>query len=151
MNKKVQDILKRINFIEADIEIQKQILFSIPANDKPEMERIATKIAAQKQEISTLRREIEEIAPDEHQKIVLFENAVNTFRQIAEKRKMKYVQVKQIGEDCTLTLTEGIQTSCLVKACDEDGRWIIITMEGEMREFSPAEVGEKYENNNSIH
>ncbi|EKD39250.1 MAG: hypothetical protein ACD_75C00464G0001, partial [uncultured bacterium] len=28
----VQDILKRINYIEADIDIQKQILFSIPSD-----------------------------------------------------------------------------------------------------------------------
>jgi biotin-(acetyl-CoA carboxylase) ligase len=150
MNRKVQDILQKINYIETDIEIQKQILFSIPSNDKSEMERIVAKIAAQKQEISTLRQEIEKIAPEEHQRIVLLENAVNTFQQIAEKRNIKHVQVKQISEDCTLSLSEEVQISCLVKACDEDGRWIIITMEGETKEFSPDEVVEKYDNNNII-
>ena len=34
MNQRVHDLLKKITYIEADIEIQKQILFSLPSNDK---------------------------------------------------------------------------------------------------------------------
>ena len=36
---KTEDLLKKINYIEADLEIQKQILFSIPSANKEEIEK----------------------------------------------------------------------------------------------------------------
>ncbi len=57
-NTNIQDLLKKINYIEADIEIQKQILFSIPSDQEPEMEKTITGIAAKKEEIEILRQQI---------------------------------------------------------------------------------------------
>jgi len=150
MDRKVQDILNKINFIEADIEIQKQILYSIPSNNKTEIERTLTTIAAQKEDINLLRKEIEKISPEEHKKIVLLENAVNTFRKMANGRKIKYVNVMEINKECFLLLKNGSQIPCLVKTCDEDGKWIVITREGEIKEFSPEEVDERLTNENDL-
>lgn len=150
MNQKVQDILKKINYIEADIEIQKQILFSIPSNDESEMEKVIKSISDKKQEISALRQEIELISPEEHQKIILLEKAVSTFQKIAKTRKIRFVEAMKVNENCALSLVEKTSIPCLVKACDEDGRWIIITLDGEIKEFSPEEVLEKPENTGNV-
>jgi hypothetical protein len=74
---KTEALLKKINYIEADVEIQKQILFSIPSNQKTEMEKTITLIAARKEEIEVLRQELKELYQYEFYRIVVFEKAVN--------------------------------------------------------------------------
>jgi hypothetical protein len=145
MDHKVQDLLRKINYIEADIEIQKQILFSIPSDDKQEMERVITIIAAKKEEINTLRREIEHASPDHHEKIMAYENAVAEFRKIAAEKKFRSINGMKINEPCCLNLKNNSSLPCLVKACDENGGWTIITMDGEIQSFSEHEVEEKPE------
>ncbi|EKD40137.1 MAG: hypothetical protein ACD_75C00161G0001, partial [uncultured bacterium] len=71
-----QDLLKRINYIEADIDIQKQILYSIPSEQTAEMEKTIALIAAKKQEIETLRQQIQESDPEEHARIVALEKTI---------------------------------------------------------------------------
>lgn len=48
MSQHVQELLKRINYIEADMEIQRQILCSIPTADTKEMEKTIKTIAKKK-------------------------------------------------------------------------------------------------------
>ncbi len=140
MHRKIQDILKKINYIEADVEIQKQILFSLPSNEKSEMERILACIAAHKKEIDNLRRTIEEISPAEHKNILILESAVTAFKEMASKKKFISVEGKNINEECHLTLKDGSRLDCLVKACDEQGGWTIITSEGAIQHLSREEV-----------
>jgi hypothetical protein len=142
MNRRVQDLLKKIMYIEADIEIHKQILFSIPANDQKEMERAVEAIAGKKREIDTLRQEIQDIAPEEHEKILILEKAVAAFQKLASEKKFKYFHGMNSSERCCLSLKNEHKIDCLVKACDEDGRWTIITMEGELKHFSQIDIDE---------
>ncbi len=140
---KVQDLLKKINYIEADIEIQKQILFSIPSDQKAEMEKSVGIIAAKKKEIETLRQEIRDIDPAEYERILIFESAISEFKQLASTRRFTSIIGRNINESCQLALNHSEAAECLIKACDADGNWTIITLDGEIRHFEKAAVAEK--------
>ncbi len=142
MNQRVQDLLKKITYIEADIEIHKQILFSVPAHDKKEMERVLKKIAAQKDEIKALRSELQIVSPEEHQNITIIENAVTAFKKIASEKKFTSITIMEINVECCLHLKNQPKIPCLVKACDEDEGWTIITVAGEIQYFPKTDVDE---------
>lgn len=139
----VQDLLKRINYIEADIDIQKQILFAIPSDQQPEMEKTIAIIAAKKKEIETLRQQIREIDPEEHDRIVAFEAAIAQFKQLAATRKFTSITGRNMGEHCVLALYGGSEVECLIKACDEQGDWTVITLDGKLEQYAKAAVAEK--------
>ena len=140
---KTEALLKKINYIEADVEIQKQILFSIPSAQTAEMEKTIALIAARKNEIEALRQELRKCDPAEFDRIVTFENAVVEFRKIATATPFQSIINRNVHEECTLTLQNGSEVECLLKACDSDGHWTIITIEGEVRQFPATEVAEK--------
>ena len=142
-NPTVQDLLKKINFIEADVEIQKQILFSIPSDQQDEMEKVVKIIAERKKEIDALRQQIKGIDPDEYDRIILFEEAVSTFRKLAIEKEFQTIVGRNNEEDCVLELKNSPDVQCLIKASDKDGNWTIVTMEGKILEFSGDEVAEK--------
>ncbi len=135
MIQKIQDLLKRINYIEADIEIQKQILHSIPTNDKKELEQVIRIIAAKKEEIASLRSEIQEVDPKEYEKILLFENGVNAFKRLASEKIFTSIENKNPHDDCLLILKDKRKINCLLKAREENGDYTIMTMEGEIQHF----------------
>ncbi|MBU1565170.1 MAG: hypothetical protein KJ630_06035 [Proteobacteria bacterium] len=140
---KTQDLLKKINYIEADIEIQKQILFSIPSEQKAEMEKTVAVIAAKKAEIEILRQQIKEIDPEEFARILIFEKAINEFKLLATTRQFTSITGRNINEPCQLALRDKAAVECLIKACDADGNWTIITLEGEIHHFPQDAVTEK--------
>ena len=140
-----QELLKKINYIEADIEIQKQILFSIPTANREDMEKTIQLIAKKKADIESLREEIKLQDPEEYQRIVQLEAVSLEFRKRAEEKKFISVSGGTPGQQCTLALADGSSRLCLVKACDEQGNWTIISAEGELLEFPAAEVTEKVE------
>jgi len=140
---KTQDLLKKINYIEADIEIQKQILFSIPSDQQGEMEKTIGIIAERRKEIETLRQQIKDIDPEEFDRILVFEKAINEFKQLATTRQFTSITGRNINEPCALSLQDGGSIECLIKACDADGNWTIITLQGEIRHFSQDTVTEK--------
>jgi len=140
---KTQDLLKKINYIEADIEIQKQILFSTPSEQTAEMEKTIGLIAAKKAEIETLRQQIRELDPEEFARILIFEKAINDFKNLAKTRQFTSITGKNINESCRLAMKDGEPIDCLVKACDAEGNWTIITLDGEIRHFEQAAVTEK--------
>lgn len=139
----VQDLLKRINFIEADIDIQKQILFATPSDQRAEMEKTIVIIAEKKKEIEILRQQIREIAPEEYDRILAFEAAVAQFKQLAAERKFTTISGRNPGENCVLALYDGTEVECLVKACDERGDWTIITLDGSVQHFAKMMVTEQ--------
>jgi len=136
------NLLKKINYIEADIEIHKQILFSIPSDNRQEIKNTLQIIAGKKKEISELRKEIQKIDPDWFKQIVIYEKAINDFKKIAGEKKFQSIVSKTIDEQCTLSLTDMTEIECLIKACDENGDWTIITFEGEINYFKKEEVAE---------
>lgn len=140
-----QNLLKKINYIEADIEIHKQILFSIPSDNRQEIENTLQSIAGKKEEISQLRDEIQKIDPEWFKQILVFEKAVNDFKKIAEEKKFQTIASKNIDEQCSLSLSNNTEIECLIKACDEKGDWTIITIDGEICYFAKEDVAEKNE------
>ena len=142
MNQTIQDLLRKITYIEADIEIHKQILFSVSSSDHNEMERVLKIIAARKEEIKTLRLKLRAISPEEHQNIAIIENAVIAFKKIASEKKFKSITVMKINEECCLHLKNQPKIPCLIKACDEDEGWTIITVGGEIQYFPKVDVNE---------
>jgi vacuolar-type H+-ATPase subunit I/STV1 len=132
---KVKGLLQKINFIETDMELHKQILVSISPDDKAQMESIIKKIADLKQQINELRSKIKTIDENEYNKIIAIEKAAMTFRKISRDRK--YVQVNTLNESgqCFITLNDGTRIDCLVAAKEENGNWTILTLEGKTREY----------------
>lgn len=140
---KTHDILRKINYIEADVEIQRQVLFSIPSDQKEEMEKTIRIIAAKKEEIEKLRLEIKAIDPEEYQRIIVFEGAITEFKKMASERKFESIESKNDTGEFVLELKEGTNPECLIKACDANGDWTIITMGGEIQNFPADAVAEK--------
>lgn len=141
----IQDLLKRINYLEAEIEMQKQILFSRPSQNKKEIEEALQIIAAKKGEIGQLREQIKELDPQEYDQILIFEKAVEDFRKLATERDFQSIVGRNVGEECSLKLINGTSIECLIKACDKESNWTIITMQGEILDYPASEVAEKYE------
>jgi TolA-binding protein len=131
----VKGLLQKINFVEADMELHKQILFAIPSENKSEMEKVVNNIAALKKQICDLRDEIKEMDVDEYNKIIAIEQAAERFRQISKDKK--FAQVKTLNEDrqCFITFSDGTRLDCLVAAKEENGNWTVLTIEGETKEI----------------
>ena len=140
MKNSVQHLLKKINYIEAEVEIQKQILFSIPADNTNDIEEVITKIANAKGQIDNLRKEIETISPQEYQKILKIEEASEAFKKIAAEKKFTTVESMSTGEKCSILLKDGKEIPCLIKATDEAGNWTVITLDGEIRHFNSDDI-----------
>ena len=137
-----QDLLRKINYIEVDLEIQKQILFSIPSNQTDEMEKTIALIAEKTKEINSLKEEIKTIDPDEYERIIIFEKAINTFRELASKTKFESIVSREMGGDCALDLKDSANIECLIKACDAIGNWTIITLDGQIKQYTKDQVNE---------
>ncbi len=135
MGMDVKGLLQKINFIETDMEVHKQILFSIPSDDKAEIKKVLTTIADQKKQIKELREQIKNIDENEYNKIIAIEQAAEKFQQIS--REKKFVQVNTLNEQglCFITLNDGTRLDCLVTAEEENGNWTILTIDGETREY----------------
>jgi hypothetical protein len=140
MQNTIQKILRKIQYIEADIEIQKQILHSTPGQDETEIRNVIQKIADSKEEIKRLRLDIEQLSPQEHQRIQALENAVATFSTFIAENSFTIVDSMSTNPNCNLTCQTGEICPCLVKASDKSGNWVIITPEGEIRRFTNQEL-----------
>ncbi len=147
---KTHDLLRKINYIEADVEIQKQVLFSIPSDQQDEMEKTIKIIAEKKEEIEKLRLEIKEIDPDEYQRIVVFEKAITQFKKLATEKQFENIESRNVNEECSLKLKQGANVECLLKANDANGDWTIITMDGEVQHFAGEAVAEKPKKANEL-
>ncbi len=132
---KIKELLQKINFIETDMEMQKQILFSTPSDNKKEMEKLVEKIAGLKQQIIDLRQEIKKIDKNEYDKIIAIEHGTKKFQELSKDKK--YVHVATLNEtgECFITLNDDTRIDCLVAAQEENGNWTILTLEGEAKEY----------------
>jgi len=135
MSSRVKALLQQINFIETDMELHKQILVSIPSENKKEIEKIINKIAKQKKEIDDLKLIIKETDPDEYEKIIALEKATETFKNLSKDKKFVSVDTLNDSGECFITLNNGIKVDCLVKAKEENGNWIVLTIDGKTKEY----------------
>ncbi|MFN2355090.1 MAG: hypothetical protein ABR512_11270 [Desulfopila sp.] len=140
MHSKAQDILRKISYIEADLEIQKQILVSIPSDKKTEIEEVIGKIAKFKKEIETLRQTLQQESPQHYDTVRAIEQSIADFQKIIAKKKISSIESLSTNPNCSIHLQGGDTIACLVKACDEQGNWTIVTSTGEIRTISHREV-----------
>ncbi|MCP3945104.1 MAG: hypothetical protein GY710_27000 [Desulfobacteraceae bacterium] len=131
----VKGLLQKINFIETDMELHKQILFSIPSDNKSEMEKVVNTIADQKKQIGDLREQIKEIDEDEYNKIITIEQAADRFRRISRDKKFVHVTTLNEDRECFISFNDGTRVDCLVVAREENGNWTVLTIEGETKEY----------------
>ena len=141
MSDKVKTLLQKINFIEIDMELHKQILLSIPSententDNNKEVEKIIKKIAEQKKQIFNLKLEIKKTDQVEYNKIIAIESAVETFKQISKDKNFVYVNTLNESGECHITLNNGTRIECLVAAREENNNWTILTIDGKTKEY----------------
>jgi len=135
MHPQVETILKKISYIEMDMELHKQILFSIPSDQKGEMEKVMHTMAEKKQQIQDLRREIKRLDPSAHDQILAIEKGTQDFKAMARDKQFSRVDTPDETGACSITLNDGTCLDCLVAAKEENGNWMILTREGRVRQF----------------
>lgn len=141
MSNKVKTLLQKINFLEIDMELHKQILLSIPSententDNNKEVEKIIKKIAEQKKQIIDLKLEIKKTDRVEYNKIIAIESAVETFKQISKDKNFVYVNTLNESGECHITLNNGTRIECLVAAREENNNWTILTIDGKTKEY----------------
>jgi Na+-transporting NADH:ubiquinone oxidoreductase subunit NqrC len=139
----VQNLLKKINYIETDLDIHRQILLAIPSANIKEMEDTIKLIAEKQAEIKRLLEQIKALDPGEYDRILAFEQATSTFRRLAQEKNFVAIGARSNDQECSLELLDGTSVDCLIKACDTNGDWTIIDPKGELRTYVKSLVAEK--------
>ncbi|HSO09018.1 MAG TPA: hypothetical protein VLR45_03445, partial [Desulfoprunum sp.] len=93
-----------------------------------------------KSDIENLRRQINDLDPEEFARIVAFEEASARFMAIGAENTFTDLFYKQADQECTLRLADGTIIDCLVKARDEKGGWTSLTNDGEVLRFDRDQV-----------
>ncbi|MCF8114169.1 MAG: hypothetical protein K9K21_10015 [Desulfotignum sp.] len=135
MHAQVETILKKISYIEMDMELHKQILFSIPSDQKDEMKKVMQTIADQKQQVQDLRREIKRLDASAYNQILAIEKGTEKFKKLARDKRFARVDTPDDTGTCRITLNDGTCVDCLVAAREENGNWMILTLEGRIQQF----------------
>ena len=145
MHPHVENLLKKISFIETDMELHRQILVTIPSDKKDDLEQVMQTIADKKQEIQELRREIKRLDHTAYDRILAIEKGTEQFKIMAQDRRFDRVDTPDESGTCTITLIDGTDVDCLVAAREENGDWMILTLEGKIKQFPHVLVkgGEK--------
>ncbi len=135
MDNQVKGLLQKINLIETDMELHRQILVSIPSGQKKEMEKTAALIAEMKDQIKDLRDQIRSADENEYNRLVAIERAAQTFKNLSINKN--FVRVDTLNEtgECFVTLNDGTRLDCLVAAQEDKGNWILLTLDGEVKEY----------------
>ncbi|MCA1795849.1 MAG: hypothetical protein LC660_18625 [Desulfobacteraceae bacterium] len=144
MHAHVENILQKISLIEMDMELHKQILFSIPSDQKDEMEKVMQTIARQKQQVQDLRQKIKYVDQSAYDQILAIEKGTEDFKAMAKDKQFSRVDTPDDTGACSITLNDGTCLDCLVAAREENGDWMILTREGNIRQF-PKELVNKGE------
>ena len=140
MKHKVQGLMQKISYAEQDMELQKQILVTIPTKDEDDIEEVITNIARLKEKVNSLKLEVKEVDPAEYEKMMAMESASKKFREIAKDKKFEYVKTFGNDGDLSVVMADGVVTVCLVVAKEETGEWILLTMDGKVLELAEDSV-----------
>ena len=135
MHPRVENLLKKISFIETDMALHKQILVTIPSDRKNDLEQVIQTIADLKQEIQGLRREIRQLDPVAYDRILAIEKGTETFKAMAQNKQFDRVDTPDETGICRISLIDGTDVDCLVAAREENGDWMILTLEGQIKQF----------------
>jgi hypothetical protein len=140
MHPHVENVLKKISLVEMDMELHKQILFSIPSDQEDQMEQVIKTIAEHKQQIQELRGEIKRLDPTAYDRIIAIEKGTETFKTMAQNRQFDRVDTPDDSGNCKITLIDGTEVDCLVAAREENGDWMILSRDGEVKQFPHGRV-----------
>ena len=140
MSSTVKGLLQKINFIEKDMELHKQILFSIDGDDRNQIEAVVAKIAGFKAQIEDLRQKINEIDADEYNRIIRIETGSQVFKSLSEDKQFEEVITLNETGQCGLKLADETTLDCLVAAREASGDWSVLTVEGEVMEYRADQV-----------
>lgn len=140
MEANVATVLQKINFIEQDIELQKNILAAIPTGQDDEVEQVIRKITQLKEKVAELKDSIQELDPVEHARILKLETATERFRELAQGKTFTQVITLDQHRQCEMQLKDGTKVECLVMARDEKGGWTVLTIAGDTCEYVAHEV-----------
>lgn len=132
---KVKALLQKIQYIETDMEMQKQIVFSIPSDQKDDIKRYLEQIAGLKQQIHDLRQEIKQIDPAAYDRLIAIENGTRQFQEISKQKKFVHVNSMNTDGQCSIMLNDGTTIECLVAAREADGNWTILTLTGDVKHY----------------
>ena len=135
MSATVKGLLQKINFIETDMNLHKQILMSIPSAEKDQIEKVIQTISDQKKQIQDLRLEIKRIDEAEYHKIIAIERATEHFQQISKDKQFVLVNTLNETGECYITMNDDTRIDCLVAAKEENGNWTVLTLDGETKEY----------------
>ncbi len=140
MKLKVQGLMQKINYTEQDMELQKQILVTIPSKEEEDIKEVIQNIADLKDKINALKLEIKEIDPDEYNRMMAMEKASDRFKEIAKDKKFEFVKTFGNDGDLAIEMADDKIKNCLVVAKEENGNWVVLTMEGEVLELPKESI-----------
>jgi hypothetical protein len=135
MHPHVENILKKISYIEMDMELHRQILVSIPSDQKDEMHTVIQTIADQKKQVHDLRLEIKRLDESAYNRILAIEKGTEAFKALAREKRFVRVKTPDDTGTCRITLNDGTGLACLVAAQEENGNWMVLTCDGSVRQF----------------
>jgi hypothetical protein len=104
------------------------------------MEKVMQTISEQKQQIQDLRREIKRLDPDAFDRIIAIEKGTEMFRTLAQDKQFERVDTPDDSNACKITLSDGTDVDCLVAAREKNGDWMILTRDGEVKQFPKGRV-----------
>ncbi len=127
--------MQKINFIETDMNLHRQILVSIPSAQTAEIEKTARAIAAMKQQIQDLRMEIKAVDETEYNRIIAIEKGSEKFKEMTQGKKFILVNTLNETGECFVTLADDTRIDCLVAAKEDNGTWTVLTIDGEVKQL----------------
>jgi hypothetical protein len=92
-------------------------------------------IAEQKQQVRDLRREIKRKDQAAYDRILAIEKGTEMFKTMAQDKQFDRVDTPDDSGACKITLSDGTDVDCLVAAREENGDWMILTRDGEVKQF----------------
>jgi hypothetical protein len=140
MIEKLTGIMQRITLLEKDLELQKQILRAIPTGEEEQNREVLGTIADLKEKVEGCRQEIKALDPEEHNRMIRFEEAASAFKECAKGREFVTVVDLNTHVECRIETVDGQSIDCLVKAQDSKGDWLIMTVDGNVMTFEPDQV-----------
>jgi len=140
MKKKVTEVMQRITFLEKDLELQKHILRAVPTGEEEQSREALGTITDIKGKIDACRLEIKALDPEEYARMIRFEGAAVAFKEAAEGREFVTVIDLNTHVECRIETADGTAIDCLVKARDTSGKWLIMTVDGEVMSLGADQV-----------
>ncbi|MDR0477924.1 MAG: hypothetical protein LBH14_08335 [Desulfobulbaceae bacterium] len=140
MNARLHTVYQKIHFIERDIELHKQILATIPSGNRADLEETISKIAGMKRQLSELKESIAVIDPEEYQRLQKLDGETARFKELARQTPLREIYTLDQYRVCALRLADGSEIDCLVAARRQDDGWLVLTLAGECRQLTAAEV-----------